>query len=251
MNIDNPARILVVDDHRIVLHSIKQILQCSKDYVVIGAETDGFHAVKEAHKSKPNFVFMDFQMPVMRGDEVTAQILRFSPEIKVICFSGFGDKNTVKAMLKAGAEGFVLKDAPLEEIIHAIREVQQGRRYFSSSVSKMVEREFHQKRSPDLSFPGGELTETERRIIQFIAEGYSGKAMAQMTGLSVRTIEKHRDRIAAKLGFREVAKITKFAIRKGWSQLDECSQQLDGWSRTTGLDPMNHSLTPRANLFSP
>jgi DNA-binding NarL/FixJ family response regulator len=129
--------------HRVILKALQQIFQRTKDFVIAGTAGDGLYAVKVARKTKPHLIMMDFRMPVMNGDEATAQILKFHPDVKIICFSGFGDKNTVKEMLKSGAEGFLLKgEADLEEIIHATKEIRQGRHYFSSSISNLIEREF-------------------------------------------------------------------------------------------------------------
>lgn len=217
-------RILIADDHKIVLDGLKVLLEAQSDMEIVAQATNGREAVKLARKQKPDMVIIDVAMPDLNGLEAMRQILSDNPATKVIALSMHSDRRYVTGMLSAGASGYILKHCAFEELSRAIHTVLSDQVYLSPAIAGIVVKELSQpagsrarRQRSGLSM----LTSREREVLQLISEGHSAREIAQRLNLSVKTIETHRRQVMEKLGIRSVAELTKFAIREGLTSLDK------------------------------
>ena len=217
-------RILIADDHKIMLDGLKALIEAQPDMKIVGQATNGREAVKIAHKEKPDMVIIDVAMPDLNGLEAMRQILSENPLTKVIALSMHSDRRYVTGMLSSGASGYILKHCAFEELAHAIHTVLSNQVYLSPAIAGIVVKELSQPRSARLRPSSASLyslTSREREVLQLIAEGHSARDIAQRLHLSVKTIETHRRQVMEKLGIRSVAELTKFAVREGLTSLDK------------------------------
>jgi DNA-binding NarL/FixJ family response regulator len=212
-------RILLADDHTILREGLRTLLEHQPDMTVVAEAGDGRQAVRLAAETEPDVAVLDIGMPDLNGIEATRQILRVRPEVKVIALSMHGDRRFVVEMLRAGAVGYLVKDAAVEAVVSAIRQVDCGQVFLGPGVTDVVVDEFVKRLDTDKS-PAQILTTREREVAQLIAEGCGTKEVAAKLFVSVKTVESHRTNIMRKLGIRTVAELTKFAIREGLTSLD-------------------------------
>lgn len=208
------VRVLLADDHVLVRTGIKMLLQGIDGIEVVGEASDGREAVELVGKLRPRIVLMDISMQNLNGLEATAQIRREQPDTRVIILSMSADETHVAQALRAGASGYLLKDATPDELNMALTAVEGGNTYLTPRVSRQVIEGFvghltEGESSLDL------LTPRQREILQLIAEGQSTKEIAFKLGLSVKTVETHRSQIMDRLNIRDVPGLTRFAVRNG------------------------------------
>ncbi len=208
------VRILLADDHRILLDGLAALLAQEPDFEVIGVASDGKEAVDKAHAQKPDVVVMDISMPGLNGVDATRQITAKLPGVKVLCLSAHTEPRFVEAMLEAEASGYLLKDYSHENLVRAIRHVIAGEVYICPRVGYAVVRALRAER-PHAVSTLQPLSEREREILQLIAEGYSTKEIAGRLHLSIKTVGTHREHLMEKLDIHSVAGLTKYAIREG------------------------------------
>jgi two-component system nitrate/nitrite response regulator NarL len=165
----------------------------------------------------PDIVLMDIDMPQLNGLAVTERLRKELPRVKVLVLSMHSQTDFVMRILQSGARGYVLKDAPTEELLQAIETVHSGESFFSPDVARMALNQF--VRGPADGGSGMQLTPREREVLTQIAEGLSNKEVANLLGVGVRTVETHRERIMRKLDIHSVAGLTRFAIAKGFVSL--------------------------------
>ena len=163
---------------------------------------------------------MDVGMPDLNGIEATRRITAKFPKIKVLALSMHADKRFVFHMFKAGARGYLLKDCAFEELVGAIRTLMQGKAYVSPNIAHLIVKDFVKKSSEADSSVFTILTEREREVLQYIAEGKSTKEIAYELKLSIKTIETHRQQIMDKLQLHSIAELTKYALRQGLTTLE-------------------------------
>ncbi|MGB2578727.1 two-component system NarL family response regulator [Elusimicrobium simillimum] len=213
-------KILLADDHALVRDGIKSVLERkSKNISVVAEVGNGKDMLEIAAKNKDIDVFVvDIAMPLLNGIEATQKLTRTNPDAKVIILSMYDDRASVEKAFKAGARGFVVKVSTADEIIDAIKEVNAGRFYLCSKVSKYVVQGFLGKAAPSKKDPSG-LTPKEKQILQLIAEGYSSKEIAKEFGLSLNTIHVHRNNIMRKLDIHKQAELVRYAIKEGIAHL--------------------------------
>jgi two-component system nitrate/nitrite response regulator NarL len=214
-----PIKLLLVDDHPIVRRGVASCLAKEPNVQVIGEAADGQEALKKVRDLNPDVVMMDVDMPLMDGLAVTQALRKEFPHIKVLMLSMYRDTDYILRILQSGALGYVLKDAPAEELVRAIETVYSGESYFSSDVARVALNQFVRGSSEGPSAMN--LTNREREVLIHIAEGFSNKEIACKLNVGVRTVETHRERIMRKLNIRNVAGLTKFAIAKGLISLRE------------------------------
>jgi len=215
------TRIILADDHMIVLEGIRRALEKEPDMEIVAEAMDGRQAVELALKLKADVVFMDISMPKMNGIEAAQQILRKDPDIKIIILSMHADKRFVERALKTGVSGYLLKNRAVTEVIAAIQSVTSGKIYLSPGITNIVVDEYITHLPAQDEEGIGCLTLREREVLQLIAEGYTTKEIASSMGISDKTIEGHRQKIMDKLNLRSVAQLTKLAIREGLTSLDD------------------------------
>ncbi|HET8521784.1 MAG TPA: response regulator transcription factor [Thermomicrobiales bacterium] len=191
-------RILIADDHPLFRKGIRTILGAIPDFDVVGEATTGQETAAEASILQPDVILMDLQMPDGSGIVATREILQQTPEARILVVTLFEDDDSVFAALRAGARGYVLKDADEEEIVRAIRAVAAGQAIFSPAVATRVLTYFAAPHHEDArAFPS--LTEREREILHLIAQGHSNPAIARQLSLSTKTVANHVSNIFGKL----------------------------------------------------
>ena len=213
-------KLLLVDDHPIVLDGIKSHLCAQPDFEVVGDASNGQEALRKAKLSLPDVVLMDISMPHMNGLEAMASLRKQVPNAKVLILTMHESKEYIAQVVRSGARGYLLKDSAPAELVGAIKAVHAGEVYFSPSVSKVLIEEMADgnKRPSGAPLPPP-LTEREREVLSLIAEGLLNKQIADRLGIGVRTIETHRERIMRKLDIHTVAGLTKYAIARGMTSM--------------------------------
>jgi DNA-binding NarL/FixJ family response regulator len=208
----NPVRIFIADDHEIVREGVRALIQRHEGWEVCGEASTGREAVVEAGRLKPDIIVMDIGMPDLNGLDATRQIKRALPKSEVLIFTANETEEIVRNVFKAGARAYLLKSEANKHLIPAIEALGKHRTYFSSKVSELVFAGYlkDEARTVDPS-----LTPRERETVQLVAEGKTSKDIAQIFGISVKTVETHRARIIRKLQLTSVADLVRYAVRNG------------------------------------
>jgi len=210
------SKIVLAEDHTILREGLKSLLSSSQDFEVIGEAGDGREAIRCVEKLKPDLILIDLSMPRMNGMEAIREIRRLSKEVKILVLTVHKSEEYILATFKAGADGYVLKDATHEELLMAIKSVLKGKNYISPEISEKVLEGYLEGRKRLKSQTSWEtLTSREREILKLIAEGYKNKEIAEELCISVKTVEKHRSNLMEKLNLHNVQALTAFAIEKG------------------------------------
>jgi DNA-binding NarL/FixJ family response regulator len=216
------TRVLLAEDHTIVRKGLRSLLETQAGIEVIGEAEDGREAVVQVEQQRPDIVLMDITMPGLNGLEATRQIKKRFPEVKVLILTVHSDEEYIRQILRAGASGYLVKQAAPHELISAIEAIQRGESYLSPSVSKKVVQEYVQHATGSAEEDSCErLTDREREVLQLIAEGNSTRDIAELLHTSVKTAETHRARLMGKLDIHSTAELTQYAIRKGVISLDK------------------------------
>ncbi|TAL03544.1 MAG: response regulator transcription factor [Verrucomicrobia bacterium] len=211
-------KVLIVDDHPVVRKGLWSCLDSQPMLKVVGEASNGNEAIQKITELAPDVVLMDISMPEMDGLAVTEKLHKTSPEVKVLILSVNSSRDSVLRMIRAGARGYILKDAPPEDLVRAIVTVNGGEAFFSPPVARIALNQYVSEM--DESDPVTRLSDREREVLVLISSGRSNKEIASVLGIGVRTIETHRERIMRKLEIRSVAGLTKFAIANGLVSLD-------------------------------
>ncbi len=210
-------KIVLADDHKILREGICSLVKGFPDMEVIGEAADGRAVLKLLEDLSPDIVIMDISMPDLNGIDATRRITADHPKVKVIALSMHYDKQFVSEIFKAGASGYLLKDCAFDELEHAIRVVIDNKTYVNPQIASLVVESLVSQ--PSAINTGTQsfslLTEREREVLQLIADGNSTKQIASQLNVSAKTIESHRRQVMGKLNMRNVAELTKFAIREG------------------------------------
>jgi two-component system, NarL family, response regulator NreC len=209
-------RILLSDDHNILRDGMRLLLERQPGFVVVGEASDGRETLDLVRDHQPDVVVMDIAMPNMNGIEATRRITEKHPRMGVVILSMHYDESYVIRSLKAGARGYLLKDAMKSELIAAIHAVANGRSFFSPKISRILQEDYVQalgRKGADDSYEL--LTDREREILQLVAEGKTNKEIANTLGLSLYTVDTHRTHILQKLNLHSVPEVILYAVRKG------------------------------------
>jgi DNA-binding NarL/FixJ family response regulator len=210
--------VLLAEDHTIVREGLRRMLEIEPDLKVVGEAQDGRQAVALAKKLQPEIVVMDIAMPLLNGLEATRQVLKAVPTAKVLMLSAHNDDAYVQNATESGARGFLLKQTSAHKVCQAIREIQQGKTYFSPAVSRRLDRlQLQQAGLPGKpgAKKGAVLTSREMEVLQLVAEGRANKETAAELGIGIKTVEKHREHLMAKLDIHDTAGLTRYAISAG------------------------------------
>ena len=212
----NPIRILLADDHTVMRRGLRVLLERQPGFAVVGEAADGAEAVELAGKEKPDVAVLDIGMPTLNGIEAARRIVEKNPGTAVVILSMHSDESYVLRTLKAGARGYLLKDAPESDLINAIHAVHQGKAFFSPAISKMlVEDYMRQMQQRGIEDSYELLTPRERELLQLLGEGKSNKEIATKLDLSLYTVETHRSNMLDKLNLHSTAELILYAVRKG------------------------------------
>lgn len=212
-----PITVLLAEDHTVVREGLRSLLEAEKDIQVIGEAETGRQAVALARKLRPAVVVMDIAMPTLNGLEATRQILKEVPETKVLILSAHSEDAYVEQVIARGAAGYLLKQTSARILSTAVREVQKGKTFFSPSIAKRLHSQYKQPPGHGEMVKKKEalLSSRETEVLQLIAEGRANKQVAAELGLSVKTVEKHRQTLMQKLGIHDTAGLTRYAITTG------------------------------------
>lgn len=216
-------KVLLAEDHTIVRKGIRSLLDSEPDIEVVGEAEDGREAVEKAERLSPDVVLMDISMPSLNGLEATRQILRRSPEVKVLILTMHTNEEYIFQFLRAGAAGYLIKQTAPIELVSAIQAVYRGDSFLSPAISKTLIEEYvrqsealgHYEDSYD------KLTEREREVLQLLAEGFSNREIAEKLHISIKTAGVHRTNLMEKLDIHSLTELTKYALRKGIISLDQ------------------------------
>jgi DNA-binding NarL/FixJ family response regulator len=209
--------VLLAEDHTIVREGFRKMLELENDLQVVGEAQDGRQAVALAKKLRPAVVLMDIAMPRLNGLEATRQVLKAVPATKVLILSAHSDDAYVKNATESGAVGFLLKQTSSHVVCEAIRQVQKGNTFFCPTVARRL----HQLDGKSTDRAGrpqsrnARLTSREMEVLQLIAEGKANKETAAELGISIKTVEKHREKVMGKLNIHDTAGLTRYAISAG------------------------------------
>lgn len=219
-------RILIADDHSVVRSGIRTVLQSSPEFIVVAEAEDGEEAVELAAKHKPEVVVMDISMPQLNGIEATAKMKENDPNVKVIILTVHADEEYVFQILRAGASGYVLKSAGKKEIFAAVRSAISGERFFSPGISNLIIDSFINRAKEPAPHPPStagsgkqQLTKREIEVLEYIAQGYTNRKIADTLFLSVRTVNTHRTNLMQKLDIHDTARLVRYAIETGLVKL--------------------------------
>lgn len=207
-------RILLVDDHPVVRQGLRRILSEFEEISIAGEAASGREAIDRVREMNPDVVLMDISMPEMSGIEATSVLRRESPMTKVLALSMHANASYIKQALRAGARGYLLKDAAPKELVEAISNVNSGANAISPQAASALV-----GASSDESSRKPELTTRETEVLCHIARGHTNKEIGSNLGLSVRTIETHRENLIRKTGLATVAELTRYAVANGFVEL--------------------------------
>lgn len=212
-----PITVLLAEDHTVVRQGLCSLLKADGHFTVVGEAKNGREAVEKAQLLRPDIILMDIAMPELNGLEATRQILVANPAAKVIILSAYSDEVYVARMNEAGVAGFIEKQTSAEVLTKAINEVASGRRYFSPAIAKRLRDEAGQPRTREGTKQGKpkSLTSRETEVLQLVAEGAANKQVAAELGISIKTVEKHRQHLMNKLNIHDTAGLTRYAIATG------------------------------------
>jgi two-component system response regulator NreC len=215
-----PIRILIVDDHEMVRAGMRMLMDSIPDIEVIGEGANGEEALKLAHQLKPDVIIMDVTMPQMNGVEATERIKKEVPQVNILALTIHEGQDYFFQMLHAGASGYVPKRAAPEILIEAVRQVAHGGVFLEPSIARLLVTDYLKRveeGSEQQSYDG--LTEREREVLTHIAQDYTNQEIANLLSISVKTVERHRENIMAKLNLHTRTELVKYAIRKGLVKL--------------------------------
>jgi DNA-binding NarL/FixJ family response regulator len=209
--------VLIADDHTIVRQGLKHLLQMAPDIEVVGEADNGEAAVRQAKALQPNVVVLDIAMPAKNGIDAARQIGKQTPSARILILSTYHEDQEVQQAVDAGVAGFMMKESAGAELLNAVREIAKGNSFFSPPIARRMLRQTRNayQTKADKSPLDQKLTARELEVLKLIAEGKPNKGTADVLGISIKTVEKHRQSLMDKLHIHEAATLTRYAISKG------------------------------------
>lgn len=209
----NKPRLLLADDHALIIHGLRLLLQDRFD--LVGTARDGQELVSSAGQLQPDIVVLDVSMPLLNGIEAARRIRKLLPSAKIVFVTQHVDRHYAQAAFQAGASGYVLKQSATSKLLTALQEVLRGRFYLSPELVKDIPEAFTRGNIDPSQLFGRGLTSRQREVLQLVAEGKSAKEVAAVMGISAKTVEYHKAAIMNELGIRTTAELTRYAIEHG------------------------------------
>lgn len=209
-------RLLLADDHTLVRHGLRKILEERREWEVVGEVGDGRAAIDAAVSLKPDVAIIDAAMPLLNGIDATQQIVRRVPQTRVLMLSMHSDEAYLTRALQAGATGYILKDSAGKDLIRGVETVAAGRPFFSPAIERLMLDDYVRTVGGTTIVDRYEtLSQREREVFQLIAEARTSREVAQLLSISPATVETHRARILQKLDIHNTAELVLYAVRKG------------------------------------
>jgi DNA-binding NarL/FixJ family response regulator len=208
-------RILLADDHPVITKGIPALLKEATDIEIVGTASTGREAKARVETLNPDIAILDIEMPEIKGIELAQWITNHHPQVRIIAYSQHDDYEHIDAMLKAGAGGYVLKDAPIDSLLEAIREVHKGRHYYSPRVSNAIVKEKYQAESKTKG-PFTPLTPREIDVLKYLSHGLENSEIATTLNIGLATVESHIKHLFEKTGKRNSKELVRFAIENGY-----------------------------------
>lgn len=211
------ARLFLADDHAILREGLVHILSKVPEYDVIGESGDGKEALDRIEKLKPDLAILDVSMPTMTGIEISREIKRYNPGVKILILTQHDNEAYVKQLLKNGIDGYILKENASDELLKAVEVILKGKSYLSPEITKKIVSGFSEDNGTreDERSPFTVLSNRERVILKLIAEGKSNREIASTFFISDQTVKTHRANIMKKLDIHKLADLVKYAIKCG------------------------------------
>jgi DNA-binding NarL/FixJ family response regulator len=207
--------IVLADDHLVVRKGMRSLLEAESDFELVGEADDGLETVQLVERLTPDVVVLDLMMPGLNGIEVTRQIRKRSPHTKIVILSMHADDEYVLEALRCGANGYVLKDAGATELVGAVRDVANEKRYLSPELAERAVDAYVRQTQETTLDRYETLTDREREVLHLAAEGLTNAEVAARLSLSPRTIENHRANMMRKLGLHNQTELVRYAIKRG------------------------------------
>lgn len=208
-------KVIICDDQDIVRDGLELLLKLESDIEIVGIAADGAEAVEMAEKEKPDLVLMDLKMPVMNGVDATREIKAKCPGVKILVLTTYGTDEWVFDAIRAGASGYLLKDAPREGVLGAIRGTIEGKTYVDPSVAGRILGEISSSKKKPATLITSKLTEREAEVLTLLAKGLSNDDIAKQLFLSEGTVRNHISSIVAKLGVSDRTQAALMAVQHG------------------------------------
>jgi DNA-binding NarL/FixJ family response regulator len=217
MSATHPITVLLAEDHAVVRQGLCALLNADGGFQVLGEARNGREAVQLARSLRPDVILMDIAMPMLNGLEATRQIRAANPAAKVVILSAHSDDEYIERMTAAGAVGFLEKQTSAEILTKAIREVAAGHTYYSPTIARRLLDDRNEPRNREglVKATGHRLTSRETEVLQLVAEGSANKQVAAKLGISIKTVEKHRQHLMDKLKIHDTAGLTRYAMSAG------------------------------------
>lgn len=212
--------VLLVDDHPFVREGIRSFLSDLPDFEVVGEASSGMEALKLAQEHAPDFILLDINMPGMNGLEAVGQLRKSTPDAKILILTVHNSREYVLHVAKSGAHGYILKEAPPAELLHAMQAIRSGQKYYSPAVAGHVFDDYERSTGKKVDRNERQLTPREVEVLILTAKGKSIKEMADELNITSATVQTYRVRIMEKLEIHNVAGLVKYALQKGYLPLD-------------------------------
>lgn len=214
-------RVLVADDHEVIRHALRVLIEANLDMSVVGDAATGLEAVRAVERLRPDVLVVDLQMPGLNGLEVVEQTRTISPRTAVVVFSMHAGESYVARAFRNGAMAYVIKASEVDEVVRAIHAVSRGERYLDSHVAQRAVDLYLRTLSEQPEDAWETLSAREREVLQLAAEGLSNAEIADRLCISRRTVETHRANVMRKLGVRGQTELVLYAVRRGLLSVDE------------------------------
>jgi DNA-binding NarL/FixJ family response regulator len=209
------TRILLADDHALVRHGLRMVLEAQPDMQVVAEVGDGAEAVERGLQDDVDLAVIDITMPRMTGLHAARELHRRRPELRILVLSMHENERYLHEALKAGASGYVLKSVADRDLVEAVRAAMRGEKFLYPGARTPLIEDFLHRARQDLPLREDPLTPREQEVVKLVAEGYTNKQIAETLVISEKTVERHRANILDKLGMRDRVELTRYAIRHG------------------------------------
>jgi two-component system response regulator NreC len=208
-----PLRILVADDHEVIRHGVRRLVETQPNWEVCGEAFDGRSAVAMAEALQPDVAVLDIGMPELNGLDAVRQIKRLVPNCESLIFTGESDEQMIYDVFSAGARSYILKTDVGTHLLDAIRALGEHKHYFTNRIAEVIFTRHFGGASTTSRSQIDDLTAREREVVQLLAEGKSNREVSALLGISIKTVETHRAAIMRKLGMHSFADLVRYAIR--------------------------------------